>query len=580
MDALPQGTILRGEHTYKIIKKLGQGTFGITYLATMSTTIAGKLGAIDTEVKVAIKEFFMRDINGRDGTIVTCGSKGGIYEDYKKKFIREARNLGKLQHPNIVKVVEDFEANNTVYFAMEYISGGNLDDYINNKGKLSEGETVRIAKQIGKALSFLHSKRMLHLDLKPGNIMMCEDGTPVLIDFGLSKQYDQDGNPESSTTVGGGTPGYAPSEQADYQDGEGFPMTMDVYAFGGTIYKMLTGKRPPKASVILNNGFPDYDLQECGVSDSLAACIAKAMAPMKKVRYQTVKEFITAIEKEGLPTEENTIIQEEDEEPVIVEVIEPGGRAYSGDDYGNNDDDDDDEEEEDNNKTLKYIPGGLIALALIFILIFLMNSKNELPQNLTPGEGEEIEAEVVEYSPADSLKAAFDINDSSKFYEFLTQAKAKIDELMDTDPATAKKYLEAVQNFLKEQGDFITMFVGTNSALATLVKEVSELKIYLPGDIKDAAEDAKGAVDVAAEEAKESAEKEMSKQNVPTKQTTKKTVKTKTTTQTKTKTKPTTQTKPEQKKVEMNSNKMLKPPPPEGQFNHPIPPPKALPSKE
>ncbi|MBR6123893.1 hypothetical protein IKQ19_09930, partial [Candidatus Saccharibacteria bacterium] len=238
------------------------------------------------------------------------------------------------------------------------------------------------------------------------------------------------------------------------------------------------------------------------------------------------------------------------------------------------------EEEEDNNKTLKYIPGGLIALALIFILIFLMNSKNELPQNLTPGEGEEIEAEVVEYSPADSLKAAFDINDSSKFYEFLTQAKAKIDELMDTDPATAKKYLEAVQNFLKEQGDFITMFVGTNSALATLVKEVSELKIYLPGDIKDAAEDAKGAVDVAAEEAKESAEKEMSKQNVPTKQTTKKTVKTKTTTQTKTKTKPTTQTKPEQKKVEMNSNKMLKPPPPEGQFNHPIPPPKALPSKE
>ena len=509
MDALPQGTILRGEHPYKIIKKLGQGTFGITYLATMSTTIAGKLGAIDTEVKVAIKEFFMRDINGRAGTTVTCGSKGGIYEDYKKKFIREARNLGKLQHPNIVKVVEDFEANNTVYFAMEYISGGNLDDYINNKGKLSEGETVRIAKQIGKALAFMHSKRMLHLDLKPGNIMMREDGTPVLIDFGLSKQYDQDGNPESSTTVGGGTPGYAPSEQADYQDGEGFPVTMDVYAFGGTMYKMLTGKRPPKASVILNNGFPDDDLQECGVSDSLAACIAKAMAPMKKARYQTVKEFITAIEKEGVPTEENTVMQEEDEDPVIVEVVEPGRRAYSGGDDGNNDNDD--EEEDGNNKTLKYIVGGIIALALIFILIFLMNSKNELPQNLTPGEGEETEAEVVEYSPTDSLKAAFDANDSGKFNEFLTQAKAKIDELKETDPATAKKYLEAVQNFLKEQGDAITKFVGGNTAVATLVKEVSEFKLPdVPGEVKDAVDGAveqgKEAVGDAVEKGKEAVE--------------------------------------------------------------------------
>jgi len=184
---------------------------------------------------------------------------------------------------------------------------------------------------------------------------------------------------------------------------------------------------------------------------------------------------------------------------------------------------------------------------------------------MNSGEGEEPEAEVVEYSPADSLKAAFDANDSGKFNEFLTQAKAKIDKLKDTDPATAKKYLEAVQTFLKEQGDAITKFVGGNATVATLVKEVSEFKLPdVPGEVKD-------AVDVAAGEAKEAAEKEMSKQNVPTKQTTTKTVKTKTTTQTKTKTKPTTQTKPEQKKVEMNSNRMLKPPL-EEQFNHPIPP--------
>ena len=183
----------------------------------------------------------------------------------------------------------------------------------------------------------------------------------------------------------------------------------------------------------------------------------------------------------------------------------------------------------------------------------------QVPMN--SGEGEETEAEVVEYSPADSLKAAFDANDSGKFNEFLTQAKAKIDELKDTDPATAKKYLEAVQTFLKEQGDAITKFVGGNATVATLVKEVSELKLPdVPGEVKD-------AVDVAAEEAKEAAEKEMSKQNDPTEQIKKKTVKTKTTTQPKTKTKTTTQPKPEQKKVEMNSNNNLTPNR-EGHFNH------------
>ena len=373
MYELPQGTILRGERPYKIIKKLGQGSFGITYLATMSTTISGKRGAFDTEVKVAIKEFFMRDINGREGTIVTCGSKGGIYDDYKKKFIREARNLGTLQHPNIVKVVEDFEANNTVYFSMEYISGGNLDAYIEKKGKLSEGETVKIAKQIGKALSFMHNKHILHLDLKPGNIMMREDGTPVLIDFGLSKQYDKDGNPESSTTVGGGTLGYAPLEQAYHRKGEGkdFPMTMDVYAFGATLYKMLTGKRPPEAYRILNDGFPFDQLQGNDVSDALATCIAKAMAPTKKARYQTVEEFITAIEKKGIPTEDDTIIPEEDEDPVVVEVVETGSGPESGNgDKGKKPDD-------GNNNMLKYITGGIIGFALIIVLAILMNSMNE-----------------------------------------------------------------------------------------------------------------------------------------------------------------------------------------------------------
>ncbi len=180
--------------------------------------MAGALGTIDTNIKVAIKEFFMKEINGREGTTVTSGSKDGLFEDYRRKFVREAKNLSKLRHPNIVNMLEAFETNNTCYYVMEYMDGGSLDELIAKRHGLSEEDTVKYSLQIASALAFMHSNKMLHLDLKPKNIMMNNDNA-VLIDFGLSKQYDRNGEPESSTTVGTGTPGYAPIEQASYQDG-------------------------------------------------------------------------------------------------------------------------------------------------------------------------------------------------------------------------------------------------------------------------------------------------------------------------------------------------------------------------
>ena len=140
-NTLTSGTLLQGKsYTYTIQKVLGQGSFGITYLATTKVKIAGALGALETTMQVAIKEFFMRDINGRNENTVTTGSQGGLYANYKKKFAREAENLSKLDHPNIVKVLEYFEANNTIYYAMEYVEGGSLDAYITLKVGLPEAE--------------------------------------------------------------------------------------------------------------------------------------------------------------------------------------------------------------------------------------------------------------------------------------------------------------------------------------------------------------------------------------------------------------------------------------------------------
>lgn len=311
---LSKGCLLKGKsYDYYIEGVLGQGSFGITYLA--SARMSGELGSLNTGTRVAIKEFFMRDINGRDGTSVTSGSKHGIYEDYKRKFKREALNLSMLNHPDIVKVVEMFEANSTAYYVMEYIDGGSLNNYIDEHGPLNENTAVALCTKIGSALAFMHSKGILHLDLKPSNIMMRRDGTPVLIDFGLSKQYDNNGEPESSTNVGSGTPGYAPIEQADYHDGKGFPVTMDVYALGATMFNMLTGQRPPEASSILNDGFPYGLLKKHGFSTSVIKAVESAMNPVRSKRCASVKDFISML-RNG---DDNTLPDADDE--IIPDVI-------------------------------------------------------------------------------------------------------------------------------------------------------------------------------------------------------------------------------------------------------------------
>ena len=319
-------------YKYKIKKVLGQGSFGITYLANVQ--MKGKLGTLDSNMTVAIKEFYMRDINGRNGETVTSGNKGGLFDDYKKKFEREAANLSKLEHPNIVKVLESFEANGTIYYIMEYIDGVSLDKKIEEKKRLDYKTCIKYTKQIGSALAFMHQEHMLHLDVKPANVMLRNSDDVVLIDFGLSKQYDENGEPESSTKVGGGTPGYAPLEQANYHEGKDFPVVMDVYALGGTMFKMLSGCRPPEASDILNDGFPEKDLEVVNVPQQLIGCIERAMNPTKKSRYQTISSFIDAIEsvKNEIETSEETTVEvdivDDMSEAEIVDVQKVDSKTY------------------------------------------------------------------------------------------------------------------------------------------------------------------------------------------------------------------------------------------------------------
>lgn len=373
--SLAIGTILHGEaYDYKIMDVLGQGTFGITYKAKVE--MRGALGRLDSNMYVAVKEFFMKEVNGRENSSVTSGStsNGGLFYYYRDKFEREARNLSTLSHPNIVKVLEAFHANGTTYYSMEYIDGISLDKKIaqSPQGRMPLTEAIETLKQISAAIAFMHSRNMLHLDVKPGNVMMRKDGTAVLIDFGLSKQYTSDGEPESSTKVGAGTPGYAPIEQASYHEGKGFPTMMDVYALGGTLFKMLTGQRPPEASEILNEGFPTDSLRQLFIPDNIVNSISKAMAPLKKDRWQTVDEFVKHLDEHG----ENTIYEDTSSESARSESTTFDDRKFSHKLQGDFEDNDEDQTESwfTRNKVVCTVAALLIALV---VGLYVTNSRTD-----------------------------------------------------------------------------------------------------------------------------------------------------------------------------------------------------------
>ena len=217
--ALPVGSLLRSPNReYRIEKVLGVGGFGITY--KVSATLVYQNVPIFTYF--AVKEHFLQDACERDagsaGVVYSRPSKARV-EESRKDFLSEAERLNALsgQVDNIVPVSEVFEANNTVYYVMEYLNGGSLSDIVKAGGPLPEQRALEIIEPVARAVAFLHSHRINHLDIKPDNIMFktTPDGSkiPVIIDFGLAKHYDGNGRPTSTVRVQGCSDGYAPVEQ-------------------------------------------------------------------------------------------------------------------------------------------------------------------------------------------------------------------------------------------------------------------------------------------------------------------------------------------------------------------------------
>lgn len=370
------GTLLHGG-TYKIEKVLGQGSFGITYLA--EHTNLGK--------KVAIKEFFMKELNsrGEDGSI-TGMSDSSLSQNYCQKFKKEAINLSRLDHPNIVRVTDSFSENGTFYYVMDFIEGQNLNDYIKSH-YIDEAEAVSIIKSVADALIYMHEeKHMLHLDLKPGNVMRRNDGHIFLIDFGLSKHYSTDGQPETSTTIGLGTAGYAPIEQGNKAKNGEFRPTIDVYALGATFYKLLTRETPPPASdLVSDDELLENKLREKGVSDNLIEVVTEAMCPNVRRRTQSVREFRDALTDCSVQTPESIPTKSAEKETIVVKKVAQttdGEETVVADKGTKNSSlptnkkaveetyDEDDEEEDTSRKEIKYFIACLVPLVILYFVFW------------------------------------------------------------------------------------------------------------------------------------------------------------------------------------------------------------------
>ncbi|MDR0758150.1 MAG: serine/threonine protein kinase [Tannerella sp.] len=284
---------------YRIADVIGQGGFGITYSGTWSTEVKGNLGTVKTDVPVCIKEYFFKDYCLRDSDTlrVKVHSETGkiLFAKFKEKLIKEAKILSEVHHPYIVNVLEVFEENDTAYIAMEHIQGCSLKYMLETEGVLPEKKVLKYVYQIGQALEFVHQKSIIHLDIKPNNILIDKRNNARLIDFGVSKRYDVE-QQETSTTMLTLSKGFAAIEQYDAEGIQNFSPCPDIYSLGATMYNLLTGVIPTESILRVTRPIAKPSELNKAITPQTETVIIKAMQVDPAKRYQSVMQMLNELD--------------------------------------------------------------------------------------------------------------------------------------------------------------------------------------------------------------------------------------------------------------------------------------------
>lgn len=284
-QTLPAGYRL---HEYVISKVIGSGGFGVTYFGRDT----------NLDKAVAIKEYFPFSLASRyeDHWVApntTVQDDQSEYDWGLSRFIDEARTLAKFEHPNLIRVVRYIEENGTAYIVMDFAEGRPLSTVVNEDGLLSEDQLKPMLLPLLDGLSLVHAADMLHRDVKPENIIIRPDGTPVLIDFGAARQAIGSRSRPISTIL---TPGYAPYEQY-FSSGNQGPWT-DIYALGAVSYACLTGEAPHEAvqRAVEDPTTPTVEAAKGRGSKQFLEAIDWAIRPREGDRPQSVADWRAALE--------------------------------------------------------------------------------------------------------------------------------------------------------------------------------------------------------------------------------------------------------------------------------------------
>ncbi len=273
---------------YTIVEKISSGGFGITYKAVRAS---------DNNI-VCIKEFYIESICKREpatNSIVPLTEAGTtIFNQYKSNFVKEAQTLRKLNNKYIISVTDVFEERGTAYYVMEFINGTPLSEMVPANG-LAPKAALRIIEQLLEAVAYIHQHKITHLDIKPSNIIIRDSGDIVLIDFGGSKRYTEQGEETSSSPLST-SEGYAPIEL--YEDGglKDFSPETDIYEIGATLYNLITGEVPPSASAIMDEGNP---IESKEIPLHIKQAIQMAMEPGIKKRIKSTTELKSILDNKG-----------------------------------------------------------------------------------------------------------------------------------------------------------------------------------------------------------------------------------------------------------------------------------------
>ena len=277
---------------YEIIEELGRGGFGIVYKA--HDTVLN----VDRALKVL-----------HPGLVAD--------ETFLARFKQEAQFAAQLEHPNLVPVYDFGEADGRFYLAMKYMSGGSLKDLLAREGKLDQQQALSIFQQMGKGISFAHSKGIVHRDLKPGNILFDQDGSARVSDMGFAKAMS--GSSSASLSASGGMVGTPAYMAPEIWRGKPAKPTTDIYSLGCILYEMLTGKvlfeGESPADVMTRHVLDGAQLPETypeGVSEGLNAVLSRALARQPEERYPSMPEFLDALLELG----------QAGQSPEIIKVVE------------------------------------------------------------------------------------------------------------------------------------------------------------------------------------------------------------------------------------------------------------------